>query len=1383
MARRGRVNWILLIVVLVGGAALAVTFVGLRTWHRTHRSQVGFARGTEAYEQKDWSDAAMYLGQYLSVNPRDVDTLLKYADAALKIRPLKRSNIEQVIRAYNQILRIEDNEKAATLLLELYLQSGNTSEVISQARNFLSRKENLQVRQLLAESYIQQKNYAEAEEQIQTILKGDPANIEAYQLMSMLAREAPGITDKTPMEWLDEGVKVNPNHPRPYLFRAAYAQQKNQAPQAQEDLKKAESLQFEKTDDRLRLATLLLMQKELDRAEFQIQNILDLEPDNLMAWKLQAKWASGLHESDVLIQTARQGLDALKKDSFDFLPQAAELFIQAQAFDEAQKCIQQLYELQPDSPSISLLKGLLAESQQQWSAAVHEWRSLASSPQKSEMIQARLAYCLDRMGDPIAAIQEYHNLELMNPDSAEAHRQLARLFSEQGRLQEALEQARQAASLLPDDPEIQTLLVKLHLMSAANSPNVQSLNVLKDQISEMKNDQERIEMQVLLVRNEISRQMFEEAGSDLENLTNQIGQTLQTRRLQAELLAAQDKTQEADAAYQSLIADFPESMEALSSIIIFYMDQDNLQQANMVLSEALKRFSNPINRKRIVFWLSETDWLMGNFQRAVERLTELAGQYPNDTQIYSQLLKIDRQDAPVERLQGWIDQIKAIEGPSGRQYRLEQAYLWYERGNFQQDYPRIVSLLGEVLRDYPDDRSSRVLLAASHQKAGNLQLAATAYREALQRDPDNLDLISATVNVLYQVEDYRQAEEILSRSAGLGIQDSRLSQLQVKRLLKEGKYSPAGDILETMLKQSPENAQIKITLAMIKLYNNEIEAADKLLDEILRDNPGFFPAVAARVEARLREGQTDLAIEICNQAIADSKSPSTLSLRALTYAKTGHSKEASEDIDQMIELFGSTPENLVRACDLYQLLGETKRAQNLIEKALEQKPDDLTILKKATFLYSRTLGNQQQTQDLLTRALTMSPGDADLRLLKAGFLFREASKESIDEAVDILNKLVYEYPRLESAWVTLADWTLRQGQTGKAMDQIYQGLGFLPKSKSLLMLKAKVESQRSMNLALPTLKLLYNIDPLDGRVVAQLARGYMETDQTKQALELLEKSRQQPNMKQVYFINSVLVPVLYQSGKKEEAGRLYAEAIKNPIIRSGLLIQWIQTLLLDKQWQQVTDVLTDTAEQYPDEITVIADLTLRFCMQDDPKAQKSSEDLLKYLEMTYPDKEEIPLISARLYHSTGQIDQAVKYYQKVLQLNPDQTTALNNLSWILCKEEKDCQKALQMADYGLKINPQDLDLLDTRGEICYSLGMYERAAEDLEKAVRLYKADSPEKTKSCFRLVRTLAKLGQKEQTQAFLKLALDLNRSSKALTDEQKQELDLISNELLLQQ
>ncbi len=104
-------NWKLAIVLVISTCVLGVTAFGLRQWQRTNRAEQGLVLGNKAYDEQKWEQAAANLGRYLTVEQNDVPALLKYADAQLKIRPSKRSNVQQAIEAYGAVLRIAARQK------------------------------------------------------------------------------------------------------------------------------------------------------------------------------------------------------------------------------------------------------------------------------------------------------------------------------------------------------------------------------------------------------------------------------------------------------------------------------------------------------------------------------------------------------------------------------------------------------------------------------------------------------------------------------------------------------------------------------------------------------------------------------------------------------------------------------------------------------------------------------------------------------------------------------------------------------------------------------------------------------------------------------------------------------------------------------------------------------------------------------------------------------------------------------------------------------------------------------------------------------------------------------------------------------------------------
>ena len=112
-----------------------------------------------------------------------------------------------------------------------------------------------------------------------------------------------------------------------------------------------------------------------------------------------------------------------------------------------------------------------------------------------------------------------------------------------------------------------------------------------------------------------------------------------------------------------------------------------------------------------------------------------------------------------------VDEIKALEGENGWQWRYEQAKLWLADDDFKKRYPQIISLLKENITANPADKMSLALLAYTYHKGGEIQLSSSVYCQALNRWPNDADLILSAVMRLNQAKEYQRADEILDRAA------------------------------------------------------------------------------------------------------------------------------------------------------------------------------------------------------------------------------------------------------------------------------------------------------------------------------------------------------------------------------------------------------------------------------------------------------------------------------------------------------------------------------------------------------------------------------------------------------------------------------------------
>ena len=70
------------------------------------------------------------------------------------------------------------------------------------------------------------------------------------------------------------------------------------------------------------------------------------------------------------------------------------------------------------------------------------------------------------------------------------------------------------------------------------------------------------------------------------------------------------------------------------------------------------------------------------------------------------------------------------------------------------------------------------------------------------------------------------------------------------------------------------------------------------------------------------------------------------------------------------------------------------------------------------------------------------------------------------------------------------------------------------------------------------------------------------------------------------------------------------------------------------------------------------------------------------------------------YINLGKYDEAIQYYDKALQVDPNYTDALNNKGDALYDLDK-YDEAIQIFDKALQIDPNDTDALNSKGDALY----------------------------------------------------------------------------------
>ncbi|MBW7992481.1 MAG: tetratricopeptide repeat protein [Planctomycetes bacterium] len=1341
-------NWKLAIVLIISICVLGVTAFGLRQWQRTNRADQGLILGNKAYDEQKWDEAVENFGRYLAIEQNNVPVLMKYAEAQLKIRPSRRSNVAQALNAYRIVLRADkNNSKAAMQLTELYLSKymymPGEAELI--ASKYLDNNDDPdpELRRMLALALAGQRKFTEAAVELKAIIQEHPALISAYETLGWLTKQRPDDIPDSPESWFDEAVQNNPSVALAYIARAGFYQSED-SDKALTDLEYAEKLDLSDPNVELRLAGEFINANILIKAEQHLTSVQTSIPTDPRVWARWAELAMKFNSKEQMQKIAETGLKELSSQPLDFMPTATELFIRSGQLDRAAECISEMNQKDVAPMEVAFLEGLLAYEEEDLLKAINHWNEsmglVNASPPAirltlSPKIRLALSSALSRVGNTQSALRHLRTLVSENPNLVIGHLALAKLLAQTRNWAESARYAATAKQLSPENPEaiLLDLQAKMQLRAPSSTgENVQTFQDIEKELSELEKAVNNLpEVKLLKFQLALLQSNFTDARTLVTQLKKDYPSQIKTTMAEVGLLVAQDKTDEAILILLKALEEFPQAIEPVGYLTDLLDRQGDKEKCEKIVKDALERIDQPIAKRTLGLLLADFYIRWNQKDNASKLLNTLVQKLPEDILLKRWLLDREQIINDRAKAQQLVDDIKSLEGEEGWQWRYEQARIWFSSEDFEARYAQIVSLLQENLQANPNDQASRILLALAYDRSSELQLAISTYREALSRSPDDLRIIIPAVAALFKAKEDEEAERLLERASQQKLDNPQLQQLQYlsyQSYIRRDELGSASDVLEGFLSNDPNNQAARLALAKLKTQQGHFDEAEKLLAHLKIQNPNLLVITAAQVQLNIRQNKTAEALILCDEIVNNLNNASAYIFRARTNTTIKQIDKAIEDFEYAAAIEPNNVEVWMIKSEFYRFIGRPDKAIADIKYAISLASGDIRIQKQAIllFLESGEADKVLQGKTILTEALISSPNDIDLRLFKANSLLMEDTAPATENATRILQEITDDQPEISRAWVLLGKISLEKRQAGRAMEIAFRGLSHTPNDMALLLLKARAEANRSPVLAIPTLKALLEAYPNNIETTSLLAQIYVKSGEPEKAVNLLEAQlAYRVGTPEERMIKIDLAVALYMNGNKANAQKEFASLIQSE----------------------------------KDSLTLIK-IAWNLALINDGQAQNKAEDILRMVLRKESDSIGAMTALAMLLQTNGRSEESAPFYRRVLELQPENLKVINNLAWLMCEDKGMLQDALQLAQKGLNIDPNYTDLIDTRGVIYYQLGEFNKAVEDFTTCIRRYPTEKPAAIGSHIYLAKAFAKLGQKNKAVEHLYQALDMNQA-----------------------
>lgn len=137
---------------------------------------------------------------------------------------------------------------------------------------------------------------------------------------------------------------------------------------------------------------------------------------------------------------------------------------------------------------------------------------------------------------------------------------------------------------------------------------------------------------------------------------------------------------------------------------------------------------------------------------------------------------------------------------------------------------------------------------------------------------------------------------------------------------------------------------------------------------------------------------------------------------------------------------------------------------------------------------------------------------------------------------------------------------------------------------------------------------------------------------------------------------------------------------------------------------------------------------------------------------------------------TGDIERSTKEYDVVIALNPDDPTVRNNYAYYLAIGGGDLDKAEELSRQTVEDQPDNSTYLDTLAWILYLKGEYAEALELQEKAMETLSPEAESSAEYWDHLGDIQYRCGQKDKALESWKKALDLDKGNKKIAEKVKE-------------
>lgn len=466
-------------------------------------------------------------------------------------------------------------------------------------------------------------------------------------------------------------------------------------------------------------------------------------------------------------------------------------------------------------------------------------------------------------------------------------------------------------------------------------------------------------------------------------------------------------------------------------------------------------------------------------------------------------------------------------------------------------------------------------------------------------------------------------------------------------------------------------------------------------------------------EIAAQRGQYDVTLANYVEAAIQSEDPGVIR-RAVLIAESLNSESALRTLtDTWIEAAPQSQEAR-RAAAIQSLRdGDLELAMNHLEQIL-QMGGDADFDGLAAMAPRLPSDQQRELRSLFGELQQRHPDNAEIRYSMA---LLQKLTGSPEQALDTLQPLLSEEQReFQPGLVLQGELLYEQGRTQEALTHLQTSSRRYPDNRQLGTLYARtLVNENEMRAAQDEFSRLVDRFPNEHGLRLSRALVAIENDELDLARKDLKKliSMGRQTAQAHYYLGQIAE----ERGNADRAITHYEQVTEGshyyPALSRAAGLR-AEAGDLDSALDQIRSLREDNPEEAANLWLIQVNL-----LQDQGHHQQAIDAANEALE-AHPEDQNLLYTRSMLYEQQGQIDQSMDDLRTMIELEPDNPTALNALGYVMTVHTDRLEEARGYIEEALAMDPENPAVLDSMGWVLYRQGDTEGALDYLHRAYDIY---------------------------------------------------------------